>query len=186
MSSRLTAHTPETMTPRQREIHDDIVSRRGRLGGPFPAWLRNPELADCAQKLGAYCRYDSNLTPKMSELAILVVARHWNASVEWAIHAPIAERSGIPVVAILAIRDRVQPKLDDPASQVIHNYTTELLKATRVTDEMHARAVEVLGERRVVDLVGLIGYYSLVALTLNAFDLPLPAGAADPFVAQGS
>ncbi len=186
MSPRLTPHTPETMTPRQREIYDDIVSRRGRLGGPFPAWLRNPELAECAQKLGAYCRYDSNLTPQMSELAILVVARHWNASVEWAIHAPIAETSGVSAADIAAIRSNEVPDFDDPISQVVYAYASELLKTTRVTDEMHARAVNAIGEHRVVDLVALIGYYSLVALTLNAFDMPLPPGVSDPFGTQDS
>lgn len=184
MSPRLSPHSPEAMTPRQREIHDDIVSRRGRLGGPFPAWLRNPELAECAQRLGAYCRYDSNLTPQMSELAILVVARHWSASVEWAIHAPIAAKAGVPAKAIAAIRECTVPQFDDRASQVIHAYAAELLTTGRVTDAQHARAVEVIGERRVVDLVGLIGYYSLVALTLNAFDMPLPEGATDPFAAS--
>ena len=120
----------------------------------------------------------------MSELAILVVARHWTASVEWAIHAPIAERVGVPAAAIAAIRDNDQPEFDDRTSQVIYAYASELLRTTRVSDTLHERAVQVIGERRTVDLVALIGYYSLVALTLNAFDMPLPAGASDPFAPQ--
>lgn len=181
MSARLTALDTRTLTPRQQEIADDILSRRGGLRGPFLAWMRNPELAERAQKLGAYCRYDSALLHVLSELAILVVARHWQAQAEWAIHAPIAMKAGVSAEDVAIILEGGDPLFSDPTMQVVYDYTQELLFTTRVSDEMHARAVTALGENSVVDLVALVGYYGLVALTLNAFDIPVPSGAAQPF-----
>ncbi|WP_163851883.1 carboxymuconolactone decarboxylase family protein [Pseudooceanicola aestuarii] len=181
MTDRLPPLDPAGFTPRQRDIHADIVARRGGAGGPFPAWLRNPELAHRAQALGAYCRYDSSLSQLLSELAILVVARHWRAQAEWAIHAPIAARAGLPDDAIRAIRAGADPQLDDPAAVLVHDYTDQLLRTNRITDALHARAVRLLGQDGVVDLVALIGYYGLVAVTLNAFDMPVPEGRDIPF-----
>lgn len=181
MTNRLKVLNPEDLDPRQREIHDDIVASRGSVGGLFWAWLRNPEMAERAQKLGAYCRYETSLSPMLSELAILVVARHWRAQVEWVIHAPIAEKAGLPAQAIAVILSGGDPDLADPESQLVYQYVNELLARARVGDLLHARAVEMLGENGVVDLVGLVGYYGLVALTLNAFEVPVPVGKAQPF-----
>lgn len=181
MAGRLKALDPEELDARQRETYDDIFSRRGGVSGLFMAWLRNPELAERAQKLGAYCRYDSTLTPMLSELAILVVARHWRAQAEWAIHAPIAEKTGVPAQAIAAILAGRAPELTDTAASVVYDYASELLDEARVSNQTHERAMKELGEKGVVDLVGLLGYYGLVALTLNAFEVPVPEGSAVPF-----
>ena len=181
MSDRLEALSREDLNARQREIYDDIFSRRGRVSGLFGAWLRNPELAERAQKLGAYCRYDSTLSPMLSELAILVVAHHWKAQAEWAIHAPIAEKEGVPKQAIATILAGSRPALTDPKAQIVFDYANELLQKTRVSDRMHDRAMAALGDKGVVDLVALLGYYGLVALTLNAFKVPVPEGSAEPF-----
>lgn len=182
MSGRLKDLKPEDLDARQRQTYDDIFARRGSVGGLFMAWLRNPELAERAQKLGAYCRYDTSLPPLLSELAILVVARHWRAQAEWAIHAPLAQKAGVPAQAIAVILSGGDPDLADPTAQLVYDYANELLRSTRVSDLLHGRAIEALGEKSVVDLVGLIGYYGLVALTLNAFEVPVPAGKTEPFV----
>lgn len=181
MSERLTASDPQTLSPRQQEIVDDILSRRGGLRGPFLAWIRNPELAERAQKLGAYCRYDSNLPHLLSELAILVVARHWRANAEWAIHAPIAEKAGVSAQDIETLLAGGELVFSNPQMQIVYDYTHELLTSARISDASHHRAVQLLGENAVVDLVALIGYYGLVALTLNAFDMPVPSGTVRPF-----
>lgn len=181
MPARLTDLDPDTFTHRQQEIVDDILSRRGGIRGPFLAWIRTPELAERAQKLGAYCRYDTALPPVLSELAILVVARHWRAQAEWAIHAPIAQKAGVEAQDIATILDGGDPAFSDAAMQVVYGYTQELLATARIGEDTHARAIAVLGEAGVVDLVALIGYYGLVALTLNAFDMPVPPGADRPF-----
>lgn len=181
MSGRLKDLDPEGMDAPQRVTYDRIFSRRGRVSGLFMAWLRNPLLAERAQKLGAYCRYDSTLPPMLSELAILVVARHWKAQAEWAIHAPIAEKSDVPAHAIAAILAGKDPELADPKAQLVYDYSTQLLRSARVSDQLHSRAMSELGEKGVVDLVGLLGYYGLVALTLNAFEVPVPEGSEEPF-----
>lgn len=181
MTGRLKALNPTDLDSKQSEIFDNILARRGNVGGLFMAWLRNAELADRAQKLGAYCRYDSTLPPMLSELAILVVARHWRAQAEWAIHAPIAEKEGVPTQAIAAILAGSQPELTDPSAQIVFVYARTLLREARVNDQLHDRATTALGEKGVVDLVGLLGYYSLVALTLNAFNVPVPEGSTPPF-----
>lgn len=181
MSGRLKALDPNDLDARQRETYDEIFARRGRVSGLFMAWLRNPELAERAQKLGAYCRYDSTLSPMLSELAILVVARHWKAQAEWAIHAPIAERAGIPAQAIAAILEASDPQLSDPTARIVYDYASELLREARVSDQTHKLAMQALGDKGVVDLVALLGYYGLVALTLNAFEVPVPKGRDAPF-----
>lgn len=179
--NRLSELSTESFTQRQREIYDQILTRRSSISGPFLAWMRNPELADHAQALGAYCRFDTRLELKQSELAILVVARHWRSQAEWAIHAPIAEKAGIAAVDIEAIKAGQRPAFADPTCQLIHDYTSELLQTARVSDETHATATAALGENGVVDLVALIGYYGLVAMTLNAFNVPVPNGGEAPF-----
>lgn len=184
MAGRLNALDPEKMNARQRATYDDIFARRGRVSGLFVAWLRNPEFAERAQKLGAYCRYDSTLSPMLSELAILVVARHWRAQAEWAIHAPIAQQAGVPAQAIAAILAGQIPELTVPAAKIVYDYASELLREARVSEQTHESAMQELGENGVVDLVGLLGYYGLVALTLNAFEVPVPEGSAVPFAGR--
>lgn len=181
MSGRLKALHPNDLDAGQRKTYDDIFARRGSVSGLFMAWLRNPELAERAQKLGAYCRYDSTLSPMLSELAILVVARHWKAQAEWAIHAPIAKKEGVPAHAIDSILVGSDPHLSDPTARIVYDYASELLRETRVSAQTHTLAMQTLGEKGVVDLVGLLGYYGLVALTLNAFEVPVPQGSDVPF-----
>lgn len=178
---RLSELSLENFTPRQREIYDQILTRRASINGPFLAWMHNPELADRAQELGAYCRFDTCLPLNLSELAILVVARHWRSQAEWAIHAPIANKAGIKQDDIDAMLEGRDPAFADPDCQIIYSYTSELLQTARVSDETHSKASAALGENGVVDLVALIGYYGLVALTLNAFNMPVPNGGEAPF-----
>lgn len=181
MTDRLSPLDPDSFSARQREIFDQILVRRTGISGPFLAWMRNPELADRAQELGAYCRFDSNLAHEMSELAILVVARHWRSQAEWAIHAPIAQKAGIAAEDIETMLRGDDPVFADQTAQTVYDYTKELLQTARVTDDLHARATLALGENGVVDLVALIGYYGLVALTLNAFNVAVPPGKTPPF-----
>ena len=181
MTSRMGAINVAAMSAQQKAIYDDILSRRGMMGGPFMAWLRNPEMADKAQSLGAYCRYDSTLPHRLSELAIIIVGRHWSAQVEWAIHAEIAAEAGISADIIAAIKAGETPAFDAADEEIIYRYTTSLLRSTRVSQSLHEEAVAMLGENQLVDLVAIIGYYGLVALTLNAFNMPVPDGLAVPF-----
>lgn len=172
----------EDMDAAQRQVHDAIVSGpRGSIGGPFLAWLRSPDLADRAQRLGEFCRFNSSLEPRLSELAILFTAKQWRAQFEWYAHEPMARDGGLPQDIIDAVHDGRQPTFDRADEAAIYAFCEEMYRDKRVSQPTYEQAVAQLGERGVVDLVGIIGYYALVSMTLNAFEMPLPDGVAPPF-----
>jgi 4-carboxymuconolactone decarboxylase len=169
--------SPEDMSVEQRAVVAEAASgKRGRVPAPLRAWLHSPELGRRAQKLGEFIRYDTSLPPHLSELAILVTARHWTSHYEWYAHKRDGLKAGIDPAIIEAIAGRRQPSFPEPKAELVHDYVKTLLATSRVPDALHAAAVEALGEQGVVELVGIVGYYSLVALTLNAFEIELPEG----------
>ncbi len=171
-----------TMSPEQRRVHDLIASGpRGVVQGPLRVWLHRPELAERAQALGAYCRYGSSLPPRLSELAIIITGAHWHAGFEWHVHAPIAVKEGIDPEAVEAIRTGREPALARADEAAVYAFATELLRTRAVSEATFARARAALEPEGVVDLVGVLGYYGFISMTLNAFAVPLPEGAAEPF-----
>lgn len=177
-TQRLAAPDPATYSDRQREIHDEIASGpRGGVRGPLAVWLHRPELAAKAQALGRYCRYDSALEPRLSELAILTMARHWSAEYEWFAHKPPALKAGLSPDLIEALRTGAEPPYADADERLTHRVATAVLTTNNVPDALYAEAIEVLGEQRLVDLVGLIGYYTLISATLNVFRISPPEDA---------
>ena len=139
------------------------------------AWFRSPELAELSQRLGAFCRYGTSLGQKLSELTILAVARHWTAQAEWCIHKPIALEAGIPATVIDAIEARRQPDFaGDEASDCVYDVVTQMLRSKALSDATYLHAIAILGETRLVELIAVIGYYTSVAMVLNAFDVPVP------------
>lgn len=179
--SRLPELDPETMSPEQRQVYDDIISGpRGKIQGPFNSWLRSPELCGHAQRLGAFCRFGSSLPPRLSELAILTVARHMTCQVEWYLHEPIAREAGVSEAVIAAIQARRDPGFENEDERVVYTAAKNLLETHRMSDQAYADALQYLGERGVVDLVGVVGYYIFVALTLNGFEVPVPDDADPP------
>ncbi|GMU41242.1 MAG: carboxymuconolactone decarboxylase [Chloroflexota bacterium] len=180
---RLTPLDLDHLTPEQQEVANAIVSGpRGGLRGPFDPWLRSPQLADRAQRLGEFCRFHSSLPPRLSEMAIIVTGAYWKSQYEFYAHARLAREAGLPDAVIEAIRTGVRPDVTGPEA-AIYDFVTEFLNTKRVSDATYARAIEVFGERGVVDLVGIVGYYGLVSMTLNVFDVPLPAGVEPPLPA---
>ena len=173
-----------TMTPEQRRVHDIIASGpRGVVQGPLRVWLHRPELAERAQALGAYCRYGSSLPPRLSELAIIITGAYWHAGFEWHVHAPIAVKEGIDPAAVEALRTGREPGFAREDEAAVHAFATELLRTHAVSEATFARARAALGAPGVVDLVGVLGYYGFISMTINAFAVPLPEGAAAPFAA---
>ncbi len=171
-----------TLSAAQRRVVDAITQGpRGRLSGPFIALLRSPELCQRTQMLGEYLRYDSDITPRLRELAILATARHWHQNYEWNSHAAIAERAGLPRALIDALAEgrSPDPVADDEAA--VLGFCRELHQKHAVGDATYARARELLGEAGVVELCGICGYYALLAMVLNVARTPLPAGAKAPF-----
>ena len=171
----------DQMSSQQLRVHDEILAGpRSSLQGPFHAWLYSPELADPAQKLGEFCRFSSALPKRLSELAILVIARYWCAQFEWYAHAPMAISAGISAAAVAAIQINEKPNLDADDEHLVYDFVSELLESHTVSQSTYDRAETTLGRRGVVDLVGIVGYYCLVSITLNVFDMPLPKGEAPP------
>jgi 4-carboxymuconolactone decarboxylase len=176
--SRLPDLRYEDMTAEQQRVHDEIAAGpRGTVVGPLKVWLHAPKLADCAQKLGAYARFHSSLPPALSELAILVTAATWQADFEWHAHAELARKAGISEAVIEAIRRREQPALVDAKSRAVYAVSRELHRTRAISDETYAAAEAALGRPGLVDLVGILGYYTLVSMTLNAFEVPTPDGS---------
>ena len=175
--SRLSPLDPAAMTDAQRTMRDEILTgARGSLSGPFDAWLRSPGLGLHAQRLGAYLRFDSALPPELSELAILCVARHWRSEFEWFAHAEAAREAGVAEAVIIAIFEQREPDLSEPRAKIVYGVAQEMLQSRTLSTATHDRAHAALGEQGLVDLVGILGYYCLVSLTLNAFDVARPDG----------
>jgi len=180
--ARLPELDPAKFSAEQKKVHEAILAGpRGKVVGPLKVWLNNPGLAEHAQALGAYARFNSSLPPRLSELAICITGAFWKANFEWFAHAPLAIKAGIDPAAVEAIRVGATPKLTKSDEQAVYDFATELLQARRVSNATFERAQKELGETRVIDLVGIIGYYGLVSVTLNAFEIPLPAGEKEPF-----
>ncbi len=166
------------LTPEQKEVADAIMSGpRGGLRGPFEAWLRSPVLADRAQKVGEYCRFNTSLPKHLSEFAIILTGKHWKAQYEFFAHARMAIEAGLPIETVEAVRTGATPTLRDAAERTVYAFVTEYFATNRVSDATYQQALATLGgERGVVDLIGIVGYYGLVSMTLNVFDVALPAG----------
>ena len=179
---RLADIVPENLDAEQRRAYHDILnSPRGVVQGPLRVWVNSPGLADRAQALGAFCRYDTCLEPRLSELAIIVTGAHWRAGFEWHVHAPIAIKAGLDPICVEAIRRREQPAFEKADEAAVHAFARELLDTRRVSAATYAGALALLGERALIDLVGILGYYGLICMTINAFEVPVPAPAPDPF-----
>ena len=158
-----------------------FLSREKRIGGPFAPWLRSPGFAHRAQDLGAFVRYRTSLDPRLKELAIIVVGATWKAEYEFAAHGPLAVRAGVSEETVAAIARGEVPRFDRDDERIVHAFARELVEARRVSDESYERAVDLLGEPGTVELVGILGYYTLVCMTLNAFEVPLGEGMEPPF-----
>jgi 4-carboxymuconolactone decarboxylase len=182
MNPRLPAFQTATATHEQKTVLNEILSGpRGNLNGPFLGWIFSPQLAQHAQRLGAFCRYQTGLPLRLSELAILVTAARWQAQAEWFIHYPIAMQAGLPADIAEAIRAGVDPVFADSDDQLIYSFATELYETKRVSDATYKQAVDRFGHTVVVNLVGLLGYYALVAMTLNVFDMRAEKQDSLPF-----
>lgn len=174
--NRLPPLNPEDLTERQKEIYSAIASGpRGSVRGPFPAWIRSPELADRGQKLGEFVRYHTSFEPRLAELAILMCARFWTAQYEWYAHARMAREGGLSDKVIDAIARRERPDMADDEAAV-HDFCQELHRDHNVRDETYRRVVDLFGERGAVELIGISGYYTMVSMTLNVAGVALPDG----------
>ena len=172
---------PQTMTPAQKEVYDQIVSGpRKTLVGPLRAALHNPILADRWQRFGQVVRFETSIPTRLSELAILVTARRWSSDLEWAIHLRDAKKAGLDVSWADAIRHCNAPDFGaDEDARHIYNYAQQIVQNGDVDDATYAAVRDRWSPAGVVELTAIIGYYSMVAMTLNVHRVPLPEGVTD-------
>jgi 4-carboxymuconolactone decarboxylase len=179
---RFTPLEDASMTQRQREAAGRIgAGARGGVKGPFPAWLHSPEMAEHFERLGRFLRWETRLPPRLSELAILVTARHWRARFEWFAHEPLALAGGLAPAVADAVRrgERPEAMADDEAA--VFDFVRALHATGTVDDATFEAARRLFGEPGVAELLGLAGYYTAVSFTLNVDKVPLPEGQPDPF-----
>lgn len=163
------------MNAEQRAVYDDIISGpRARLVGPLRAALHNPALADRWQKMGALLRFGTSISARHSELAILVTARRWNSQLEWYVHAAAAQVAGLPQAVIDAMLVAAPPQFDDAGDAAVYEYARQILQQGVVDEPAYQQVLTIFGEAGTVELTAIVGYYSMVAMTLNAHHIPLP------------
>ncbi len=157
----------------QQRIFDDIARpRKGQVPAPFHIYLESPELCQLVQALGAFCRYRTGLSPLLSETAILVTAAHWRAEYEFEVHAGEALKAGVPEDVVEALRQGREPAIGDPDADLVYRFSTTFYEIRDVPDALFEEAVGRFGRRVVVELVGVLGYYSMLAIALRVFRVP--------------
>lgn len=190
----MTAHAQDRLPPipdgrltdaQRRAIAEFRDARNAGVSGPFVPLLRSPELLNRARALGDYLRFRSALPPRQSEFAILMAASQWRQNYEWDVHAPIAREAGVSTDVIAAIRDGRRPAQMTDDEAVIYELCDELHRQHAVSDATYARALARLGETGVVDLLGIQGYYTMLAMVLNTARTPVPDGHTPAFPPAG-
>jgi 4-carboxymuconolactone decarboxylase len=170
--------TYDTMTPEQKALVTSILSGpRTSLDGPFNVLLRSPEMGDLAQKFGAQMRFHSSIPPRLNEFAILITARFWTAQFEWQAHHKNALAAGLNPAVIEALAAGKRPAPMQADEEVVYNFCTEVLNTRQASDAAFQAVKEKFGERGVVDLMGVVGYYQFVSMLLNVDRYPLADGA---------
>ncbi|MEA2933968.1 MAG: 4-carboxymuconolactone decarboxylase [Variibacter sp.] len=192
-SERFPVPSPEQMTAEQKKLIDALLAgprgggdrsaeavQRMLTRGPFNAWLRSPDLGQRLQNVGEYIRYNTSLPLRLNEFAILITAREWTSQYEWFAHHALAMKAGLdPKIAEeLAAGKRPSEMKDDEA--VVYDFCTQLHRKKNVDDATFKRAVTLLGEQGVMDLIGVSGYYTAVSMTLNVAQVPVPPGQPLP------
>ena len=171
----------DKMTEAQKKAAAEIIAGpRGQLVGPFIPLLRSPEFMSRLQKTGEYLRYNSKLGSRLNEFVILVTARLWTQQFEWVTHEPLALKAGVKREIIDAVRAGRRPAGMDADQEIAYDFLMELHHNQSVSDETYGRTVGKFGEQGVIDLVGVTGYYSMLAMIMNVARTPLPPGEQPP------
>jgi 4-carboxymuconolactone decarboxylase len=181
---RLPAIPEDQLTPEQRSLMGAIASGpRGtfKMSGPFFCYLHAPAFGELAQKLGAYCRFGTSIAPRLTEFAILTTAHLWKAQYEWAAHEPQALKAGVKPATIQALRAGREPSSAPKDERALYAFIKEIYATRRASDRAYKAAHAVVGDTGMVELVGLLGYYAMVAMTLNVFRMPVAEGTPLPF-----
>jgi 4-carboxymuconolactone decarboxylase len=179
-AARFPTLTPDTMTPEQKKVADAIQAgpRGSGLRGPFNALLRSPDLCDLVQRVGAYVRFGSSIPAALNELAICMAGRKWTAQYEFYAHRKLAIEAGLNPAILDAVAEGRRPDSMSADETLVFEFANEMLATGSVSDAHYAPVLKRFGERGVMDLVGAVGYYSLVSMVLNVAQVQLPPGEA--------
>jgi 4-carboxymuconolactone decarboxylase len=181
MAPRIPLPGRDELDAAQREVWDRVVSGpRGQVIGPLRAAIHNAELAGRWSAMGEALRFNTSRPKRLSELAIIVTGRRWSSQVEWFVHARVAAEAGLEAEPIEAIRTGRPPRFSQPDDVLVYEYARLLLQDGNVPDALHASVTARFGVKGVVELTALVGYYSMVSMTLNAHHVPLPENAPPP------
>jgi len=190
--SRLDVIPPEDLPEKRRALYDQMLEDRtpaepGRIGGPFDAWSLNPSIGRRVWQLGGAIRFKPSIDRRYIELAILMTGQLWQAQIEWVAHEPMARDAGLPEEVIRAVHLGDRPSFadsdDDGGDEICWRFCRRLLDREVVDDELYAEAKARFDEAGVADLINTCGFYTLVSMTLNTFDVNLPDGETNPFPA---
>ncbi len=165
-----------TMTPAQKQAADDHTKARGSLTGPWQVLLRSPELMGRVRGLSDYVRWNGALSPRQSEFVILITAREWSQPYEWNAHQPLAVKGGLNPEIAKAIAEGRRPHGMAEDEEILYDFATELLQNRSVSDATYARTMAKFGEKAILDTIGLMGHYSLIAMVLNTARTPVAPG----------
>ncbi len=178
---RLPAIPPADYTPAQQQAAADfLAARKTPVFGPFEPLMYSPEVMTLARSMGDYLRYKSGIGNTLSELVIMITAREWSQDFEWSFHKPIALKAGVPAALIDALQEGRRPDPMTADEAIVYDVTTELHRNHRVSDATFNRAVARFGRPAVVDMVGVAGYYTFLAMQLNAAQYKSTDGAGIP------
>ena len=182
---RLPSLDENELTPAQRALLNSLRSgpRGGAvsLGGPFGCYMHAPEVGEAIQQLAAYCRFKTRLPKRLSEFAILVIGRLWKSQYEFHVHAGEAERAGVKPETIGALKAGRAPAKAPRDERALYDFIIELHHKRRVSNSNYARVQKLLGDGGMVELLAIMGSYTLTCMVLNTFRVPLPEGATPPF-----
>ena len=161
----------------KKAIEEFKAARSADISGPFVPLLRSPEVMTRARAMGDYLRFRSSLPPRLSEFVILLTARRWTQQYEWNAHAPLAVKGGLKEQIVKAVADGRRPEGMAEDEAIVFALFDEIQKTQSVSDATYARALGKIGEQGIIDVMGITGYYTMLAMVMNTARTPLPAGA---------
>lgn len=171
----------DRLTDAQKKAAEAFAEGRGyAIRGPFVPLIRSPEVMLRAKAMGDHLRFKSTLGPRLNEMVILITAREWSQQYEWQAHHPIALKEGLRREIADAIADGRRPAGMAEDEEAAYDMATEILRMKRVSDATYRRAVARFGEEGVIDLLGVTGYYTFLAIVMNATRTALPENMAEP------
>lgn len=175
---RLPSLDPAALTPEQQSVYAEIAAAHsGNVRGPWAIALRIPELAHHSHELYERLARHTKLGPRLYELTVLIVARHWTSQFEWHTHERNAIDAGVALAIVEALRERRRPQFESEDEAVVYDTVTELSESHQLSPTAYARAQTFFGDELLVELISVAGLYTMIAMLLNAFDAPIPPEA---------